>query len=1185
MPPKGYSERKKEERIKRSNETLGVILIIISVFALLCLVTRGLILGDVGRAISNVILGFVGYAAYPFLVCLLVLGIVKIRGIKSDVRPSVIAAGVLIAIFVVTIAHQASSARFFGNGFSAYEGEVYSSKTTVGGVLFGLLAYPIHAIFGSVFSYVVYAVAILLSVMFCLPVFGKKKKSNVTRGFNNKQISSFKPSDEFGSDDYKVGNDGLFVGSIIPSGEALDSDQTDYDDAPERDVETAREREERLYAHEQAKKILLETDENYKRSYFAPASVSAPAVINRKESPLPPVDVPAPKSFTANFVPGEIVNGDAESERMSGEMTKKDPVPAAKTEEVSGYVKYGSLNGTKDETPAPEQPKPTPVFNTNGIVNGDYYDGGEDTPTVGLAPVPETVMFTPSTEQKKVEDPVADQPKTEENVSPKPVAEHPEVAPARSAPAPSSRVQAPIINVDALTVEEIENGVFTRQHGYYDGEFNEPENDGIDVMDEPDKTPAEDNSVDEPEVVAVEPEYEDDREESEPEDNEISIETEEFADEPAEKDENDYEHIDFDAVVDEQLDETGSDAETEDVTDYVTTDEEEIKAKERSDEFEKTTSSFKIEDEVIDESERSFANDNDTTGYYNHINPTPAPKNPSFSEAVKNVEKKINPTPAPAATSATKPTATQVDIDAYAAKKTQEETKEVPAQPPKRLPQNDKYVAPPLDLLVTESSHAETDDANAQGKIALLEETLSTLNVPAKVTGVTVGPAITRYELDMPIGMSVRKMESLAPDIRYSLASKGQVRIESPIPGKRAVGIEVPNDKIYTVALKDILGSKEFRDSPSPLTIALGKDIQGKVMVTRLEKMPHLLIAGATNSGKSSCLNSLLIGFLFKASPADLRLILIDPKRVEFTAYNGLPHMYIPNAITDVAEAINAFKWAHEEMDRRFIELQKSQVRNIQEYNDQPEVKAGKIAKMCYIVIIVDELANLMISSKENQKTLEELIMDIAAKARAAGIHLVLATQRPSVNVITGTIKANLPSRIAFSVASAQDSRIILDNSGAESLLGRGDMLFAPLDQSEETRIQGAFVENSEVKSIVEYVKEHNSTYFDDDFANAIKAKQKETSPDETASSEEDGDNRHDEEFLNVVRCVIKCGAASSSLIQRRFQYGFNKAARMIDKMEELGFIGPQNNSKPREVYITREKFEEFFGEPYDNKP
>ena len=431
----------------------------------------------------------------------------------------------------------------------------------------------------------------------------------------------------------------------------------------------------------------------------------------------------------------------------------------------------------------------------------------------------------------------------------------------------------------------------------------------------------------------------------------------------------------------------------------------------------------------------------------------------------------------------------------------------------------------------------------------------------------------------MPPGMSVRKIESLAPDIMYSMKCSKQIRIQSPIPGKRAVGIELPNDIIYTVALKDIINSSEFKASPSPLTIALGKDIQGKVMLARLDKMPHLLIAGTTGSGKSACINSLLISLLYKASPQDVRIILVDPKLVEFTAYNGLPHLMIPNAITNVNQAINAFKWAVEEMERRYETLRENQVRDIQEYNSCTAVKEGAVPKMPFIVLVVDEFADLITSSQANRKILEDYIMRITSKARAAGIHLVLATQRPSVDVITGTIKANLPSRIAFAVASAQNSRIILDDVGAEALLGRGDMLFAPVGESDAIRIQGAFVQNDEVKNIVNFVNEHNQPDFNDDFEKAIVVKENESEHEGSGSAE---NGPYDNELIDVVRCVIKAGMASSSFIQRRFRFGWNKAARIMEQMEELHFIGPQNNSKPREVYITKEKFKEFFGEDYE---
>lgn len=522
-----------------------------------------------------------------------------------------------------------------------------------------------------------------------------------------------------------------------------------------------------------------------------------------------------------------------------------------------------------------------------------------------------------------------------------------------------------------------------------------------------------------------------------------------------------------------------------------------------------------------------------------------------------------------------------MDIDSFAtdnARKQQES--KVVEEKPKPVKKPKKYVAPPLDLLVTESTQPDTASEDTQANIDRLEVCLSDLGVPAKVNGVTVGPAITRYEMEMPPGMTVRRIENMADDIRYALASKGLVRIESPIPGKRAVGIEVPNATIFTVALKDIIGSPEFKASSSPLTIALGKDIQGKVMLTCLDKMPHLLIAGATGSGKSSCLNSLLISLMYKSSPADVRLILIDPKRVEFTAYNGLPHMLIENAITDVKKAIAAFKWACDEMERRYLVLQSNCVRDIREYNSMPAVKEGTLPKMHFIVIIVDELANLIMSSKLDKKTLEDAIVALASKARAAGIHLVLATQRPSVDVITGTIKANLPSRIAFAVSTMQDSRIILDGGGAETLLGRGDMLFAPLNESEETRIQGAFVENFEVKQIVDFVKENNSCDFDDEFCDAIEPKETSSG----AGGKDEEGSQYDKELPEVVRCVIRSGKASSAHIQRRFRFGWNKAARIMEQMEELHFVGPQEGgAKSREIYVTPEKFEEFFGEKFES--
>lgn len=483
-----------------------------------------------------------------------------------------------------------------------------------------------------------------------------------------------------------------------------------------------------------------------------------------------------------------------------------------------------------------------------------------------------------------------------------------------------------------------------------------------------------------------------------------------------------------------------------------------------------------------------------------------------------------------------------------------------------------RYVKPPTHLLNTVSTNMDDFSEEYLEKSKLLEKVLNDFKVPAKVINVTKGPAVTRYELQMPAGISVKKITQHAEDIAMTLASNGAVRIEAPIPGKNAVGVEVPNNQIATIGLKDVVESKEFKKQNSGLAFGLGKDIAGDVQVCNLAKMPHLLVAGATGSGKSVCLNTLIISMLYKYSPEDLKLILIDPKQVEFYVYNGLPHLMLPNVVTDSKKAINAFNWAIDEMERRFNVFQTDRVKNLAEYNEQPEVVSGEKAKLPMIVIIVDELADLMMTSKRD---VEEKIMRLAQKARAAGIHLVLATQRPSVDVITGTIKANLPSRIAFSVTSIADSKTVLDGGGAEKLLGKGDMLYAPLDYPEPRRIQGAFVSNNEVKAIVDFVKENNDTTFDEQATKSIM---------EGAQNNGSmvGANGKPQEFDAIMpqalKLIIESGQASISMIQRRFSVGYARAARIIDQMEVNQFISPSDGSKARKVYITMDEYNERFG-------
>ncbi len=507
----------------------------------------------------------------------------------------------------------------------------------------------------------------------------------------------------------------------------------------------------------------------------------------------------------------------------------------------------------------------------------------------------------------------------------------------------------------------------------------------------------------------------------------------------------------------------------------------------------------------------------------------------------------------------------QLEIDGVQKPKKEERERKGYSKPP-------TYIRPPLDILNTIVTDMSSVNQDVIEKRIQLESALELFKIPAKVIGVVVGPAVTRYEIEMPPGISVKKIITHSDDIALALASKGDIRIEAPIPGKSAVGIEVPNEKISMVGIKEILSSQAFLNAKDPLTLALGKDINGEIKTCNLQKMPHLLVAGATNSGKSVCLNSIIISLIYKTSPEDLKLILIDPKRVEFAQYNNIPHLLIPNIIVDADKAINAFSWAIDEMERRFQVLMDARVRNIDEYNSSQYVKQNKTEKMPFIVIIVDELADLMSVSK---KEAEEKIMRLAQKARACGIHLILATQRPSVDVITGTIKANFPSRIAFSVTNFQDSRTILDQGGAEKLLGKGDMLYAPSDVAEPIRIQGCFVSTKEVENIVDFVRENNEFDYDSKIEDSIMS----AKPTGFSVEDQKAKTGFDPLMQEALQVIIDSGQASISMLQRKLVIGFPRAARIIDQMESAGYISGSDGSKPRTVFITQDELDEMFNE------
>ncbi len=514
-----------------------------------------------------------------------------------------------------------------------------------------------------------------------------------------------------------------------------------------------------------------------------------------------------------------------------------------------------------------------------------------------------------------------------------------------------------------------------------------------------------------------------------------------------------------------------------------------------------------------------------------------------------------------------------------------------------KLIDDDAYaVLPPMSILRTpprRRGRKEVEDP--RGMAELLESTLASFGVEATVVGVSAGPVVTRFEVQPGPGVKVSKIVNLADDLSLAFASAG-VRIEAPIPGKAAVGIEVPSRYKSTIYLREVIESDEFQKAESRLTFAVGKDIAGKPVVGDLSDMLHLLVAGATGSGKSVCLNSIICSLLFKATPDQVRLLLIDPKRVELSMYDGVPHLLAP-VVTDPKKASGYLRWVVEEMENRYRLFQLAGARNIGQYNEMVRLgivdeylnaeeaehggtrldQAGSSAEagdgadaltrmkpLAYIVVIIDELADLMLVA---QREVEDAIARLAFMARAAGIHLIIATQRPSVDIVTGIIKSNIPSRIAFAVSSQVDSRIILDTSGAEHLLGKGDMLFHPVGLPKPIRVQGAYISDEEVSSLVRYLKRQGKPTYE---AEAV---------DTSDSAEEEGIAEDDELFPDAARLAVGSGEASISKIQRRFRVGYARAARLIDTMEVLGIVGPYEGSKPRKVLITEEELEDMLGD------
>lgn len=1098
MSPAKFKNNPKKDVGGGDNEILGIALVIISAFILICIVITPL-MGDVSKAIKNVVLGLFGFSSYAIFLSTLVVGVALIQNKRITLAAKYIICLAAMVFCAMMILQLATTHNLLKESFADYISKVFSTKTNVsaGGILFGVLAYGLQAAITPVFSYIILSIGLVFAFFFFSDIFIKYKKRTTNKA---KELEQPKYKFEKGLSQNArpvkpITDNSLYVGTIVHSEPKFQSVSGSFGDIvkeiPQKPMnisdtplghtidsqsktteflsyDSAKQEKNQNYKSEAHKILFGNTYDLYQKNNLdisapsrqnrdnllnpsiiptlPPIATTEPEIKSVKKPPkivhanvLQEVVVPAPKDFSDQIVGGTIINGDEYSRTYAeSELQKKEEI----------YLKEQSEAQKNQNVNTPKN-----TFDVRKIE------------PISLKPIKiETPKHQAPISTGAYNSVINNFEPFKNSIDNEPIIYKPEDEP-----------QFPIMNGD-----------------YFADKANEP-------IDEP-----EDNFL-----------------EFETENNSAESRLEKLMNE--EKNKKDY-----------------------------------------------SSSSFNIVEDVEDLSEKGFKNDNDHTGYYNIIDKADSKtQRERFEERIKNIENEIVPIKSVNATNNnhtvslidSKARNKQMNIDEY--NKTQQK------QIKKKFV---RYTPPPLELLVDASINPNDLNEDCEEKARLLENTLESLKLPAKVSAITRGPAVTRYELEMPPGISVKRIEQYTQDIAYNLACNGSIRIETPIPGKRAVGIEIPNESIATVGLKEIINSNEFRKAASPLTVALGKDIAGSIIVCDLIKMPHLLIAGSTGSGKSACLSSIITSFIYKSSPDDVRLILIDPKRVEFSIYKDLPHLMIKNIITEPEQALNAFNWAIEEMERRYTLFGSYIVRNLQDFNNSQAVKDGIENKIPSIVIIVDELSNLM---STNKKDVEDRIRRLAEKSRAAGIHLIIATQRPSVDVITGTIKTNLPSRIAFAVTNIPDSRTILDQSGAESLLGRGDMLFAPQGVNEPRRVQGAYITNEEVASVVNFVKEHNQFDYDEAVENAIMIKKE----DLLDTNSEDEQDEFDSLLPDVVRRVIESGQASTSMIQRRFSVGYARASRIIDQMELRKFIGALDGSKPREVYISREQFKEIFGE------
>lgn len=1106
MAQRKYKKRKNKNGVG-NHDILGIILIVISAFLLLCIIVKP-ILGVFSEAIFGVMLGVFGIASYPLLLSTLLLGIFVLKGRTVSVSGKTVLGIALAVIFALIILQLASTHSFLRRNFSSYIDGVYSAKYSAGGVVMGLIAFGLKSLITEIACYIVFSVALVADILVMTSAVPRLREFSASRKTKKSErvVAPESPAAPLTADEAQrvitaVPTPGLFTGTIERNEPEFDVETGNSSDMP---VSSARALSDYFDTP-----VMSDDRDGEEKKRSAAASAAHFKLYSDSEA----IKKQSAEEFRAHFAQQET-----ESKDQSYEVRDVDLEPSARVDSdarnASDMPRRLDYDGMPNNLHALYFPPEKNIkFNDDGIEDIDEIKTNlrEYTEERTLYDFDNTGNRRSAVPPPSFGISKNDRPAPQVDIIDASLPFEPEPS-----PAPDPFTPSPVLSADDRFLSALrESNIVADKVPLLESDKFKPEDDIIDAYEELNKFGGA--------ILAGEAPV--------PEQEEILDGSAPFEPEPAR---TEIARIETESPVD-----------TNGILD----------------------GSLIISDApAVDLTERDFDNGdvftgNDLSGMYIKADEA---ETEEAAPAKPAKRQKSNA-----------PLENQITIDNILREKAEES---VVAQDVKKYKKYN-YAPPPFDLLkIYEKVDSSQDELHANAQI--LEDVVSRfLKTQVSVINIVPGPQVTRYELEVPSGTSVKAIETRCADIAYELAAVSGVRVEAPIPGKRAVGIEVPNKHSAIVGLREVVDSSVFTKHKSPLVFSVGKDIGGELVVCDLEKVPHLLIAGQTGSGKSAGLNSLIVSLLYKSSPEDLRFILIDPKRVEFTKFRGMPHLLFEKTITEPNEALNALKWADNEMNRRYTVLQKYACSKLAEYNNLPDVKSGKIGKLPHIVIIIDELANLMQSAVSGE--IESKISSIAALARAAGIHLIVATQRPSADVITGTIKANLTSRIAFKVPDATNSRIIIDVVGAESLAGNGDMLFYPQDAYAPKRVQGSFVSGEEVISVVNYLKEHYECDFDEDAEKFVGG----SGGGGTNGGNGEGGGELDPLAPRIMAHAIKSKQISTSVIQRRFQIGYARAARIIDNMEDAGYIGPSTgNSKPRDVIMTVEQYKEVFGhDPEDN--